>query len=94
MLGKGFNQNEYKTGNSFKIYQLCIYCETCDLKILESSNLDLRNGFYQNIQKRVRLPYLESPIQGWNATPRNLFIGCDQNLMFNLMNVLLARIGV
>ena len=58
MLGKGFNQNEYKTGNSFKIYQLCIYCETCDLKILESSNLDLRNGFYQNIQKRVRLPYL------------------------------------
>ncbi|MFM7600340.1 MAG: hypothetical protein ACKO7R_03935, partial [Pseudanabaena sp.] len=57
LLDNGFNQNEYKIGSSFKNRQLCIYCETCDRRILGSSNLDPKNERHQNIQKRVRLPW-------------------------------------
>ena len=56
MLDNGFNQNEYKIGSSFKNRQLCIYYETCDHRILGSSNLDPKSELCQNIQKRVRLP--------------------------------------
>ena len=56
LLDNGFNQNKYKIRSSFKNRQLYIYCETCDLRILGSSNLDPKSELYQNIQKRVRLP--------------------------------------
>lgn len=62
LLYKGFNQNKYKIGSSFKNRQLCIYCETCEHRILGSSNLDPKSELYQNIQKRVRLPYPEDHI--------------------------------
>ena len=59
LLDNGFNQNKYKIRSSFKNRQLYIYCETCDLRILGSSNLDPKSELYQNIQKRVRLPWIE-----------------------------------
>jgi hypothetical protein len=41
----------------FKNRQLCIYYETCDRRILGSSNLDPKSELCQNIQERVRLPW-------------------------------------